>query len=90
MDQIKIVVASDDSIFQEGLCRFLEDQEDLEELKRFYDAHWRFFESKEEQIEYPGFPVQGNWRVDGVDLPDDVLDKLYLRNARRLIPGLQA
>jgi hypothetical protein len=66
------------------------DQENLAELKRFYDDHWRFFESKEEQIEYPGFPVQGNWKVDGLGLPDDVLDKLYFRNALRLIPRLQA
>jgi hypothetical protein len=67
-----------------------QDQGDLAELKRFYDAHWRFFESKEEQIEYPGFPVQGNWKVDAIDLPEAVLEKLYFRNAQRLIPGLQA
>jgi DNA-binding NarL/FixJ family response regulator len=34
VDRIKIVVASDDSIFQEGLCRFLEDEEDLEVVGR--------------------------------------------------------
>jgi predicted TIM-barrel fold metal-dependent hydrolase len=67
-----------------------QDQEDWAELERFYDAHWRFFESKEEQIEYPGFPVQGNWKVDAIDLPKAVLEKLYFRNAQRLIPGLQA
>jgi hypothetical protein len=66
------------------------DQEDAAELKRFYDAHWCFFESKEEQIEYPGFPVQGNWKVDAIDLPKAVLEKLYFRNAQCLIPGLQA
>lgn len=34
MDKIKIVVASDDSIFQEGLCQFLENEEDLEVVAR--------------------------------------------------------
>jgi DNA-binding NarL/FixJ family response regulator len=34
VDRIKIVVASDDSIFQEGLCRYLEDEEDLEVVAR--------------------------------------------------------
>ena len=44
-------------------------QEDMEEFKRFYDAHWRFFETSERQIEYPGFPIQGSWRVDAIGLP---------------------
>jgi len=66
------------------------DPEDMAELKRFYDAHWRFFESKEQQIEYPGFPIQGNWKVDAIDLPDDVLEKLYFRNVERLVSIFQA
>jgi len=64
------------------------DQADMTELKRFYGAHWRFFETDERQIEHP-FPIQGCWKVDAIGLPDDVLDKLYIQNARRLIPGLQ-
>jgi len=65
-------------------------QERAAKLKREYDAHWRFFETDERQIKYPGFPIQGRWKVDGVGLPDDVLEKLYVRNAQRLIPVLQA
>jgi hypothetical protein len=65
------------------------EEEDAAEFKRFYDAHWRFFETDERQIEYPGFPIQGRWKVDAIDLPEDVLEKLYVKNARRLIPGLQ-
>jgi hypothetical protein len=63
-------------------------QADLAEFNRFYDAHWRFFETDERQIEYPGFPIQGRWKVDAISLPADVLEKLYFRNAQRLIPGL--
>ncbi len=57
-------------------------------FKWFYDGHWRFFETDERHIEYPGFPTQGNWKVDAVGLPDEVLEKLYFRNAQRLMPGL--
>jgi hypothetical protein len=67
-----------------------EEREDPAELKQFYDAHWRFFETAESQIEYPGYPVQGCWRVDAVSLPGKVLDKLYARNVQRLVPALCA
>jgi hypothetical protein len=63
-------------------------QGDVAEFKRSYDAHWRFFETDEQQIEYPGFPIQGRWKVDAVGLPEDVLEKLYVRNAQRLISAL--
>jgi predicted TIM-barrel fold metal-dependent hydrolase len=66
-----------------------QDQEDLPEVKRFYDAHWCFFETGEQQIEYPGFPNQGRWKVGAIHLPDAVLEKLYVRNAQRLVPGLR-
>ena len=58
-------------------------------FKRFDDAHWRFFETDEQQVEYPEFPVQGRWKVDAASLPDNVLEKLYFLNAQRLIPGLR-
>jgi predicted TIM-barrel fold metal-dependent hydrolase len=61
---------------------------DLARIKAMYDLHWPFFETEREQIEYPGYPVQGRWKVDAIGLPDGVLQKLYVGNARRLIPGL--
>lgn len=64
------------------------DEEDWAAHKDFYDRHWRFFETKEQQIEYPGYPGQGQWLVDAIDLPEGALEKLYARNAQRLIPGL--
>jgi predicted TIM-barrel fold metal-dependent hydrolase len=66
-----------------------EKQEDQPKIKQFYDAHWCFFETGERQIEYPGYPIQGCWKVDAVSLPDGVLDKLYAGNAQELIPGLR-
>jgi predicted TIM-barrel fold metal-dependent hydrolase len=56
--------------------------------KERYDKHWRYFETNERQIEYPGYPLQGRWKVDGIGLPHEVLEKLYFRNAERLIPAL--
>ncbi len=60
----------------------------LAQYRQYYDAHWRYFEADEQQIEYPGYPMQGRWKVDAIDLPDEVLERLYLQNAQRLIPGL--
>jgi len=66
-----------------------QEQEDQTQIKQFYAAHWRFFERGERQIEYPGYPIQGRWRVDAVGLPDGVLEKLYAGNAQQIIPGLR-
>jgi predicted TIM-barrel fold metal-dependent hydrolase len=62
-------------------------QKDMAEFKGFYDAHWRYFETDERQIDHP-FPIQGRWKVDAIGLPDEALEKLYFRNAQRLISGL--
>ncbi len=55
-----------------------------------YAIHFRFLETADEHFAYsPDYPPpQGRWSVSGLDLPDDVLTKLYASNARRLIPGL--
>ncbi|RMF30397.1 MAG: hypothetical protein D6759_12035, partial [Chloroflexi bacterium] len=71
-----------------GWAAFEQEESEREDLGGFYAAHWRFFETEERQIEYPGYPIQGRWKVDAVGLPDEVLEKLYRRNALRLIPGL--
>jgi len=60
----------------------------MQEREHFYATHRRFFETGERQIEYPGFPLQGRWKVDAVNLSSDALEKLYFRNAQRLIPSL--
>ena len=30
-------------------------------------------------------PIQGNWRIDAIGLPPEVLEKVYHRNALRLL-----
>jgi predicted TIM-barrel fold metal-dependent hydrolase len=61
-----------------------------ETTARFYDAHWRFFETREKGLAHPT-PIQGHWTVDGIGLPRDVLEDLYHRNAERLfgLPPMQ-
>ena len=52
--------------------------------------NWRFFETRDESFDYSEKtpPPQGMWQIHGVDLPPDVLRKLYNQNAARLIPGV--
>jgi predicted TIM-barrel fold metal-dependent hydrolase len=52
--------------------------------------YWQFFETRDEYIPYSekSPPPQGLWNIYGVDLPDDVLRKMYHENAVRLIPGV--
>ena len=57
------------------------------DAKTFYDTHWKFFETTTRNMDHPS-PIQGNWRVNAIDLPPQVLHKLYIGNAKRLIPGL--
>lgn len=56
-------------------------------MRDFYDLHWRYFETDERDLPNP-FPLQGEWSVDGINLPDAVLAKLYYANALRVIPDL--
>ena len=59
------------------------------ELRLTY--YWRFLETFDEYFRYSEkeFPPQGFWRIYGVKLPRDVLEKIYFQNAQRLIPGLR-
>jgi predicted TIM-barrel fold metal-dependent hydrolase len=52
--------------------------------------HFRFLETRDEYFPYSpsAFPPQGFWNIYGIGLPDDVLQKVYHRNAERLIPGV--
>ncbi len=50
----------------------------------FYAAHWRYFETADQQINHPT-PIQGRWKIDAIDLPQTVLEKLYKKNASRYL-----
>jgi predicted TIM-barrel fold metal-dependent hydrolase len=53
-----------------------------------YRLYWRFLETDDEYFDIAeSHHRQGRWRVHGLYLPDEVLEKLYYKNALKLIPG---
>jgi predicted TIM-barrel fold metal-dependent hydrolase len=56
--------------------------------ERLFRSYIEFLETANEYVEYPmwGAHSQGRWRIYGLDLPNDVLEKIYVRNAERIIP----
>ena len=54
------------------------------DAKRFYETHWRFFESNDRGFPHPT-PIQGRWNIDAIGLPQEVLNAIYYRNALRLL-----
>jgi predicted TIM-barrel fold metal-dependent hydrolase len=50
-----------------------------------YRTYFRFLETLDEYFEYYTSPTQGRWKIYGIGLPDDVLEKVYGSNARRLL-----
>jgi len=52
-----------------------------------YQIYYRFLESDDEYFAYHngGIPTQGRWQIYGLFLPDDVLEKVYFKNARRIL-----
>ncbi|MEW5871515.1 MAG: amidohydrolase family protein [Chloroflexota bacterium] len=54
-----------------------------------YRLYYRFLESEDEYFNYneDEIPLQGRWYIYGLYLPDDVLEKVYFRNAQRVLMG---
>jgi predicted TIM-barrel fold metal-dependent hydrolase len=52
-----------------------------------YRIYFRFLETGDEYFNYDTQdpPPQGRWRIYGLSLPDDVLEKVYSHNAERVI-----
>jgi predicted TIM-barrel fold metal-dependent hydrolase len=55
-----------------------------------YAIYLRFLETADEQFRHSTeeIPLMGRWSISGLELPDDVLRKVYSENAVRLVPGL--
>ncbi|MEP3389715.1 MAG: amidohydrolase family protein [Reichenbachiella sp.] len=51
-----------------------------EEDNRFYEAHWRYFQTESRGVDHPT-PIQGNWDIDGIGLDEQVVKKIYWDNA---------
>jgi predicted TIM-barrel fold metal-dependent hydrolase len=52
-----------------------------------YFGYFRLLETADEYFD-PIRKYHGLWKVYGLDLPDEVLKKLYYKNALRIVPGL--
>lgn len=55
-----------------------------EAISRFFGATDRWFETNDWRMAHPT-PIQGRWTIDGIGLPRPVLEKVYHRNATRLV-----
>jgi len=60
---------------------------DLEVDPTSYRIYYRFLETDDEYLNYDveEIPGQGRWRIYGLYLPDDVLEKVYRLNALKLL-----
>ena len=52
-----------------------------------YPYFWRVFETADDYFDYYR-PYHAFWKLYGIDLPDEVLKKLYFGNALRIMPGV--
>ena len=52
-----------------------------------YPYYWRVFETRDDYFDYYR-DYHAFWKLYGIDLPDDVLKKVYYKNALRVAPGL--
>ena len=52
-----------------------------------YPYYWRVFETRDDYFDYYR-DYHATWKLYGIDLPDEVLKKVYFANALRITPGL--
>jgi len=52
-----------------------------------YRCYFRFLETADEYFDYSSAPTppQGRWKIYGIDLPDEILSKVYQDNAARIL-----
>ena len=54
--------------------------------RALYRTYYRFLETDDEYFDStPSHHLQGFWMIYGVFLPKDVLEKIYYKNAQRLL-----
>jgi predicted TIM-barrel fold metal-dependent hydrolase len=57
---------------------------DSEPDQKMYSNYFRWLETADEYFEYWGYPEQGRWDIYGMELPDNVLEKVYNKNAQKI------
>ena len=54
----------------------------------YYRMYFRFLETEDEYFNYSASsptPLQGRWNICGINLPDDVLERVYYLNAKKVL-----
>ena len=55
-----------------------------DDARVFFEKHWRWLETRDR--DWPHMtPIQGDWTISSIGLPNDVLRKIYFDNARKLL-----
>jgi uncharacterized protein len=54
-----------------------------------YQNYFRWLETEDEYFPYAQYPLQGRWMIYGLGLPDEVLERVYHRNAEELFARFQ-
>lgn len=57
---------------------------DSDPEEKMYASYFRWLETADEYFDYWGYPGQGRWGIYGMELPDDVLEKIYNRTAEHI------
>lgn len=57
---------------------------DMTPSEGLYHNYFRWLETDDEYFDYWGYPEQGRWKIYGLSLPDEVLEKVYHLNAERI------
>jgi len=57
---------------------------DMTPEEGLYRNWFRFLETADDSFDYWGAPEQGRWKIYGLNLPDEILNKVYRRNAERI------
>lgn len=55
-----------------------------DDANEFFAKHWRWLETYDRNFAHMT-PIQGDWTISGISLPDEVLRKIYFDNARKLL-----
>jgi predicted TIM-barrel fold metal-dependent hydrolase len=65
---------------------------DVKPDAEYYRTYYRFLETDDEYFDYsPGkIHNQGRWKIYGLHLPDQVLEKIYNQNAQRIFSRIKA
>ncbi|HUU14604.1 MAG TPA: amidohydrolase family protein [Terriglobia bacterium] len=58
---------------------------DFDPSEEMYRNFFRWLETADEYFDYWSAPEQGRWKIYGLELPDEVLEKVYHRNAERIL-----